>query len=126
MAQHNEAGKWGEQIAYEFLVRQGYAIVERNWRLNHLEVDIIAMKGNRIVFVEVKTRATDDIDPLLAIDKKKRSNLFKAANAYILSHDIIHDYQFDVIVVIGSPLSTVPPKIDFFPDAFLPPLRTYR
>ncbi|MDE7394370.1 MAG: YraN family protein [Muribaculaceae bacterium] len=126
MAKHNEIGKWGEQIAYEFLVKQGYAICEHNWRLNHLEVDIIAMKGNRIIFVEVKTRADDEIDPLLAVNKKKRANLIQAAKVYIESHKIIHDYQFDVIVVIGSPLSSLPPKIDFFPDAFLPPLRTYR
>lgn len=126
MARHNEIGKWGEQIAYEFLVKQGYAICERNWRLGHLEVDIIAMKGDRIVFVEVKTRANDEIDPLLAVNKKKRTNLFQAAKTYIESHQIIHDYQFDVIVVIGSPLSQTPPTIEFFPDAFLPPLRTRR
>ena len=56
MARHNDIGKWGENIACDILVGKGYAIIERNWRLNHLEIDIIASKGSRIVFAEVKTR----------------------------------------------------------------------
>ena len=56
MAERNSLGKWGEQVVVDHLVAEGYAIVERNWRLNHLEIDIIATRGNEIAFVEVKTR----------------------------------------------------------------------
>ena len=56
MAIHNELGRWGEDYAADFLAAQGYRIVERNWRFGHHDIDIIASKGNEIVFVEVKTR----------------------------------------------------------------------
>ena len=71
MAQHNQLGKWGEEIACEKLITEGYAICERNWRVGSYEIDIIAMKGNRIVFVEVKTRSNDYVDTLESIDNKK-------------------------------------------------------
>ena len=54
MARHNSLGKWGEEMVVEHLVKEGYAIVERNWRSNHHEIDIIATKGDMVAFVEVK------------------------------------------------------------------------
>ncbi len=123
MAAHNDVGKWGENVACEKLIREGYAIVERNWRTNHLEVDIIATKGKRIVFAEVKTRVDMGSDPLEAIDKRKISHMAKAANVYIRSHNIIHEPQFDVFGIAGTPDNY---KIEHIADAFLPPLHTYR
>lgn len=120
MAQHNNLGQWGEDLACEELVKLGYAITERNWRCNHLEIDIIAMKGNRIVFVEVKTRSDDYVDPLDSIDRKKIIHLCKAANVYIKMHDIPHEPQFDVIIIVGTPQNGY--KLEHIPDAFLPPL----
>lgn len=126
MAKHNELGKWGEQIAADLLVTKGYAIVERNWRLGHLEVDIIAMKDDRIVFVEVKTRSTNIVDPIIAIDRRRILRMVRAANAYVKWHRTRRGVQFDVILIIGTPESSVAPQIEHIPDAFLPPLRTYR
>ena len=60
----DELGKWGEDLATQHLSAAGYAIVERNWRVDHFEVDIVAMKNGRIVFVEVKTRSDKNGDPL--------------------------------------------------------------
>ena len=71
MAQHNETGSKGENMAVNYLVAHGYDIVERNWRMNHLELDIVARKGNRLVFVEVKTRTIPGFDPLDAITHKR-------------------------------------------------------
>ena len=126
MARHNDVGKWGEQLAYEYLVARGYAIVERNWRMNHLETDIIAMKGSRIIFVEVKTRTNPEDDPLKAVDRKRMMNMIRSAKAYINAYNIRHEYQFDVIAVTGNPLGDEPPVIEHVPDAFLPPLHTIR
>lgn len=126
MARHNEIGKWGEQIAYEYLVANGYGILERNWRMNHLETDIIATKGTRIIFVEVKTRTNPYDDPIAAIDKKRMRHMISSAKGYISSHDIKLEYQFDVIAISGEPLGNVPPSIEHIPDAFLPPLHTIR
>ena len=120
MARHNELGKWGEEIACEKLICDGYAICERNWRVKHYEVDIIAMKGNRIVFVEVKTRTDEYVDPLESIDQKKIIHMTRSANAYIHMYNIPHEPQFDIIIIVGSPEKGY--KLEHIPDAFMPPL----
>ena len=56
MASHNELGKWGEDIAADYLQRQGYTIIERNWKSGHRDLDIIALDGQTLVIAEVKTR----------------------------------------------------------------------
>lgn len=72
MAQHNELGKLGEELAADFLVKKGYKIRAKNWRYLKAEVDIIAEKENTIVAVEVKTRTSDYFgDPQDFITKKK-------------------------------------------------------
>ena len=58
MAQHNELGKKGEQLAVDFLVENSYDIMERNYRFDKAEVDIIAQKGDILAIVEVKTRSS--------------------------------------------------------------------
>lgn len=126
MARHNELGKWGEQLAVDLLVTKGYAIVERNWRAGNLEVDIVAMKDNRIVFVEVKTRSSGFVDPLDAIDRRRVSRIVRAANSYVKAYNIPHEVQFDIVIIIGAPEGGDSPQIEHIPDAFLPPLRTIR
>lgn len=123
MAQSHSLGKWGEQIVADYLVAEGYAIVERNWRLNHLEVDIIATRGDEIAFVEVKTRHDDGYNPIDAVDRRKINNMVNAANAYLRLTTVPLRPRFDVAAVIGEPHSY---KLEYIPDAFLPPLRTYR
>ncbi|HBI59129.1 MAG: YraN family protein [Duncaniella sp.] len=122
MARHNELGAWGEKVAREYLLTQGYAIGGENTRIGNYEIDFIAMKGDRIVFVEVKTRSTDYVDPLEAVDSRKRARLVRAADEYIRSMNIRLEPQFDIITVVGSPEKY---EIEHFPDAFFPPLRSY-
>ncbi len=117
MARHNSLGKWGEEMVVEHLVKEGYAIVERNWRSNHHEIDIIATKGDMVAFVEVKTRREKDANPLEAMTKSKISHLVNAANAYLRS------LGFDVAAVSGEPNDF---RLQYIEDAFYPPLRTYR
>lgn len=123
MAEHNETGRWGERVACNFLVGKGYAIKETNWRMPPYEIDIVAMKGNRIVFVEVKTRSDDFLDPIAAVDKRKMANMTRAANAFVNHYDIPHEVQFDIITITGDQDNY---KIEHYPDAFYPPLRSYR
>ncbi len=122
MARHNDIGKWGEEIACEKLITEGYAICERNWHMRHYEIDIIAMKGNRIVFVEVKTRSDDYVDPRQSIDRKKIIHMTRSANIYIKTYNIPHEPQFDIILIVGSPDSGY--KLEHIADAFMPPLIT--
>ena len=123
MARHNSLGKWGEEMVVEHLVKEGYAIVERNWRSNHHEIDIIATKGDMVAFVEVKTRREKDANPLEAMTKSKISHLVNAANAYLRSLGLPLRPRFDVAAVSGEPNDF---RLKYIEDAFYPPLRTYR
>lgn len=121
-----ESKKWGnlaEKIAENHLVCEGYTIRERNWRPknSHLEVDLIVQKEDEIIFVEVKARNDQWIDPIEAVDDKKIKKLIRAANIYLASlpHDFL--YRFDIITVEGNEHHY---KLDHIVDAFIPPLTT--
>lgn len=121
MAQHNDTGKWGEQVAYEYLVGSGYAIIARNRLIGKAEIDIVANKDNRIMFIEVKTRSTPVSDPLQAITPKKIKMMARAADSYLRSTGTMLYPQFDIISVVGSPDNY---QLTHYEDAFLPPLVT--
>lgn len=120
MAQHNTIGIWGENIAKEYLITEGYSILETNKLIGRKEIDIIATKGNRIAFVEVKTRSTPFTDPIEAVDKKKIKKLTLAADSFLRTFNIRHEPQFDIITIIGTPESGH--TLTHYPDAFIPPL----
>lgn len=121
MAKHNITGKWGEKLACELLITKGYSIREQNIRIGHYELDIIATKGNRIIFIEVKTRSNPSHDPLLSIDQKKILRIARAANAYVTSHNTPHEVQFDIIIITGTPENY---NIEHIADSFMAPLTT--
>ena len=121
MARHNDIGKWGEQMAVDCLTTEGWIIRERNWRLGHLEVDIIAQKDNVMVFVEVKARAEGIEEALEAVDRKKRRNMALGADKYLQMQPQWFEYRFDIIAV--DPTQD-PPTLEHIPDAFESPLFT--
>lgn len=126
MARHNSIGKEGEMAACDFLIAKGYTIRETNWRLGHLEIDIVAQEpnANRLHIVEVKTRTgTGHFDPMAAINAKKIRNLVNAANGYISHYRLPMSVQYDVMIITGTPPDH---NISFIPNAFQPPLRTIR
>ena len=122
MARHNDYGKWGEARASEFLIARGYAIRDYNWRVGHYDLDMVAMKGDRVIFVEVKTRLTPDFNPETDISRAKQSRLVSAADVYMRATGLPHEPQFDVIYVIGTPDSYT---LEHIPDAFFPRLKKY-
>lgn len=96
-------GKAGEDAAADYLEKKGYTILDRNWRKNRLELDIIATKGDIIAFVEVKTRKNTDFrEPHEAVDWKKIRHIVVAADAYIKLHAIDLKIRFDIIDVVGD------------------------
>lgn len=125
MARHNELGKMGEQLAVEFLVKQGFIIRETNWRMFKLEIDIIAQDSSRVLhIVEVKTRSSDDhFDPMKAINIAKKRHMVASANGYIHYFNLHCEIQYDVIIVIGTPEKGF--KLEYYPDMFVPKLKTY-
>ncbi len=101
MAQHNELGKLGEEIAVRYLLGLGYKILERNWRNRHKEIDIIAMDGEELVIVEVKTRMNDDFcEPYMSVTRAKQRLLISAANSYIFKKGLDVSTRFDIISIV--------------------------
>ena len=72
MAQHNHLGEWGEELAKRHLQQQGYVIIDSDWKSGHRDIDIVAMDGDEVVLVEVKTRSNDHFsEPLDAVNYRK-------------------------------------------------------
>ena len=103
MASHNDLGILGENIATNYLLKQGYRILERNFVFQKAEIDIIARKADMIIIVEVKTRNSDFFgDPQSFVTASKIKLLVKAANEYILSNDIDLEVRFDIIAILKN------------------------
>jgi putative endonuclease len=104
VAEHNELGKKGEELAVEFLRKEGYKILDRNWTFQKAEIDIIAQKESILAIVEVKTRSSLDFGaPQDFVKPKKIQLLIKAVNAYINDRekDFCDDLniRFDIIAI---------------------------
>lgn len=118
MAQHNLLGKKGEMLAARYLLGKGYAILEYNWRCGHKEIDLIAMQRDVLVFVEVKSRATDAFgDAADAVTPAKISRLISAAEVYVQRKKIDLDVRFDIVTVVGDGEAHT---IEHIEDAFYP------
>jgi putative endonuclease len=117
MAQHNELGKKGEQLAIDYLIKNGYQIRDKNWRFQKAEIDIIAQKENTLAVVEVKTRSSDFFgNPQDFVNKKKIELSVSAINEYVISKDLDVEVLFDIIAIIKTKKET---KIEHLEDAFL-------
>ncbi len=87
MAEHNDLGQQGEEVATNYLKKQGFKILARNWRVHHLEIDIIAEKNKTLHFVEVKTRKKQGLIPAReSLSFKKRQNLEKLVELWFLEN----------------------------------------
>ena len=103
MAAHNELGKWGEDLAADYLQRKGYTIIERDWKSGKRDLDIIAQDGNIIVFVEVKTRRNRLFgEPEESVDYHKLQNLQQAISHYVKFKHIRQEIRFDIISIVGT------------------------
>jgi len=116
MAEHNELGKKGEELACGHYEKLGYRIMARNWRVQKLECDLIVSNFEFFVFAEVKTRSSILFgEPELFVTREKQQNLLKLANFYLQMHNIAKEARFDIVtVVVGDGTE----KIRIFEDAF--------
>lgn len=120
-------GEWGENVAVEYLRRNGYEIIDRNSkpveRDGRLEIDVVAYdaRNDTMVFVEVKQHAT--CSPcqrrLRSVDKRKKQNLRLACNSWRRVNKWRGSFRFDVIEIYGAPGSR--PEIDHIPHVELFP-----
>lgn len=112
-------GEKGEDIAAAFLKKEGYKIVEQNYRTPFGEIDIIAYDGTALVFIEVKARMNPTFAvPQLAVNRKKQQHIVKSAMSYISSKRIKDKgLRFDVIAIS---IFDETKKIELFKNAFEP------
>ena len=101
MAQHNELGKKGEQLAVDFLLENGYDVIERNYRFDKAEVDIIAQKDAILAIIEVKTRSSADFgNPQDFVKPKQIQRLVKAVDEYVTENGLETEVRFDIIAIV--------------------------
>jgi putative endonuclease len=116
MAEHNKFGANAEEMACAYLKKKGYKILERNYFYDRAEVDIIAMKDEVLVGVEVKARSTDYFgDPQEFITRKKIKLLVKAMDEYVQRLEIDKEVRFDIVAIVKSQSGY---EIEHLEDAF--------
>ncbi|MBO5951504.1 MAG: YraN family protein [Bacteroidaceae bacterium] len=121
MAKHNELGMTGEAVAVDYLLNNGYEIVDRNWRSGHKEIDIIAAKNGMLVIVEVKTRKNSQYgNPEDAVTGRKIRRIVTATDAYLRLKMIDMQVRFDVITILIKDNSVL--SIEHIKDAFYAPI----
>jgi putative endonuclease len=103
MASHNDLGKKGEDIAAGFMEAKGYIILDRNYRFEKAEIDLVALRFEpaELVFIEVKTRSnTQNSYPEESIDSQKKKRIFKVADSYIYEKRMTTvPVRFDIISI---------------------------
>ncbi|MFV0483313.1 MAG: YraN family protein [Bacteroidales bacterium] len=100
MKNKRKFGSMGEQLAVDFLKKEGYKICEVNWYCGHKEIDIIAETKEYLVIIEVKTRTSNPVSDITDLISKKKINLLiDAANSYIEMKEIDLETRFDLIYI---------------------------
>jgi len=118
MAEHNDLGKKGEEIAAEYFKSRGAEILNRNYIFDHKEIDIIAQDRNYLVFVEVKSRSSNmNVDLEEVVSDKKQKFLIEAADNYIREKDLELEARFDIVLITFYSTSHV---IKHIKNAFVP------
>jgi putative endonuclease len=101
MLSKTKKGTIGENLAVDYLEKKGYCILQRNYRFEHGEIDIIAEDENVLVFVEVKARRSKEFgEPEDAVTPRKRKKIRSTANGYLFEKNIDDkECRFDVIAI---------------------------
>ena len=122
----NPIGIIGEKEATKILERKGLRVIEHNWRMGHLEVDLIAENKKEIVFVEVKARTgiLNGKMPEQNVDILKQRRIIAAANAYVKYHKIEKNIRLDVIGIMVDPKTHEITYTNHIENAFTPHTRT--
>ncbi|MEL7498229.1 MAG: YraN family protein [Planctomycetota bacterium] len=112
-------GQRGEREAERFFLRQGMWIIDRGYTDKFGEIDLIAVDGDTIVFVEVKTRKTDFAGlPAEAVDERKQAKITRTAQGYLKWHHLTEcRIRFDVVSILWND-DAQPPQIDHYASAF--------
>jgi putative endonuclease len=118
MAFHIELGKQGEQLAVDYLIKNGFTIIFRNWRYSRYEIDIIAEKNGVVHFVEVKLRSSKkSAFPEENVTRQKVKFILKAVDFFLYQHPQYKHIQLDIISIYKLP--GCEPEYFFIQDIYL-------
>ena len=94
-------GKWGEEQAEKYLTEKGVVILEKNIYTDYGEIDLLGLKENTLLFIEVKTSQTRKYGfPEVSVNARKMDHMNKAAQKYLQDHeDILNDWRIDVVSI---------------------------
>lgn len=103
MASHNQLGKEAEQMAVNYLTKNGYEILHCNWRYSRYEIDIIATKNKLLRIIEVKSLKSSQLrHPEESVTKKKFKYLLRAADEFLFQNQQYRNVQFDILSIVVS------------------------
>ncbi len=117
--QSEKLGDRGEREAERYFLRQGAIVIQRGFQDQFGEIDLIVVEGKRIVFVEVKTRATDRFgSPAEAVNDDKQRRITQTAYAFLKRHRLTENpIRFDIIAIVW-PDDRAAPSLKHYPNAF--------
>ena len=119
MYEAHKTGATGEELAVQYLERKGYRILERNWRWRRCEIDIIALKKELLVIVEVKSRTNTSFGmPESFVTLAQWNNIAAAAGTYMAANGFDWEVRFDIVAITLT--ETYGCRIDHFRDVFFP------
>lgn len=119
MAAHNDFGTEGEKISEKYLKEDGYLILEKNWRFMKAEIDLIAQYEDQLVFVEVKSRTSNQYgQPEDFVSRAKQKFIARAADEYIYIRRHPGEVRFDIISILFDNFGKY--QLNHIKDAFWP------
>ena len=124
MDSRQQTGKFGEDMAADYLEGKGFTILARNWRSDHYELDIVAVGDDGIHFVEVRTRINPEILPQETVNSAKQRKVVEAAKRFLREEAYRRFSDFEAFFdVVGVTLSNDGTDLEYIPQAFIPMYR---
>lgn len=124
MDSRQQTGKFGEDMAADYLEGKGFTILARNWRSGHYELDIVAVDDDGIHFVEVRTRINPEILPQETVNSAKQRKVVEAAKRFLREEAYRRFSDFEAFFdVVGVTLSNDGTDLEYIPQAFIPMYR---
>lgn len=117
-----QTGKFGEDMAADYLDGKGFTIIARNWRSGHYELDIVALDGDAgIHFVEVRTRINPEILPQETVNSTKQRRVIEAAKRFLREEANRKFSDFEAFFdVVGVTVASDGTDLEYIPQAFIP------
>ena len=113
-------GRVGEDEAVKFVKKQGYRILQTNYKTKSGEIDIIAEDKKVVAFIEVKTRTTGEYgSPLEAVNHHKQKKIIQVANQFLMNYKVENrECRFDIVAILAPTENPLTWEIDLIKDAF--------